>query len=124
MKRTFAIVVLALAMSCSKQDSAHSPYPQEEHAVALASAKCGCPPTMPWLRDMIRQSETDTKYKGMIYAIEYSNGVAVLHQPWLSSCFGCLVFDCNGDALKLTGSALDEIISGATEDNVIYSTSM
>ena len=122
MERSFAIIVIALVMSCSKQDAPDQPYPQEQHAIELASAKCGGSPEMTWLRDMIRQSESEDKYKGVIYAIEYRNGVAFLHQPWLSSCFGCLVYNCEGDKLIVGGSAMDEIISGAKEDNVIYTT--
>jgi len=120
MQRSFAIITLALVMSCSEQDSADS-RPQEDLAIMLAAAKCGCLPKMPWLRDIIRQSETDFNYKGDIYAIGYSGGVALLHQPWISSCLGCATYDCDGNKLVLNGSAIDEIISGATVDNIIYS---
>ena len=118
--RLIAITLLACVMSCSKQDTADQLFPQEEHAIAIASAKCQCSPEMPWLRDMIRQAESDVTSKGVIYAIEHSNGVAFLHQPWVSSCYGCLVFDCNGKAIKPNGGLMDEIISGAKEENIIY----
>ena len=121
MKPLFVILVLALAMSCSKQDPADQLFPHEEHALSLASAKCQCSSEkLPWLRDMIRQADADDSFKGTIYAIETSKGVAFLHQPWLSSCFGCLVYDCNGNKLAANGSVLDEIVGGAIEENVIY----
>jgi hypothetical protein len=120
--RLIAVTLLAFAMSCTRQDAADQLFPQEEHAIAVASAKCQCSPEMPWLRDMIRQAEADVSYKGVIYAIEYSNGVAFMHQPWVSSCYGCLVFDCEGKKLTANGSFMDEIISGAKEENVIYTT--
>jgi len=107
-------------MSCSEQDTGES-HTQEDLAIMQAAAKCGCLPKMPWLRDIIRQSETDFNYEGDIYAIRYSGGVALLHQPWISSCLGCETYDCDGKKLVLNGSALDEIISGATIDNIIYS---
>jgi hypothetical protein len=120
--RLLVITLLAFVMSCSKQDAADQLFPQEEHAIAIASAKCNCSPEMPWLRDMIRQAEEDVSHKGVIYAIEYSNGVAFVHQPWVSSCYACRVFDCEGNALISNGSLMDEIISGAKEENVIYTT--
>jgi len=121
MKRSFAVVMLTLVMSCSEQDSADSLRQKEDRAIMLAAGKCGCLPKMPWLRDMIRQAESDFNSKGEIYAIAYSGGVAVLIQPWISSCLGCATYDCDGNRLILNGSAMDEIIKGTTEVNIIYS---
>jgi hypothetical protein len=120
--RPIAITLLAFAMSCTKQDAADQLFPHEEHAIAIASAKCQSSHEMPWLRDMIREADAEDRYKGVIYAIEYSNGVAFMHQPWISSCYACLVFDCEGNALPASGSLMNEIISGATEENIIYTT--
>ena len=121
MKRSFSVVMLALVMSCSEQDSADSLRQKEDRAIMLAAGKCGCLPKMPWLRDMIRQAESDFNSKGEIYAIAYSGGVAVLIQPWISSCLACATYDCDGNRLILNGSAMDEIIKGTTEVNIIYS---
>jgi hypothetical protein len=118
--RLLAITFLAFVMSCSKQDAADQLFPQEEHAISIASAKCHCSAEMPWLRGIIREAETDVSAKGTIYAIEYSNGVAFVHQPWISSCYACLVFDCDGNALISNGALMDEIIDGTKEENVIY----
>ena len=120
--RLLAITLVASVVSCAKPDAADQP-PQEEHAITIASAKCQSSSDMPWLRDIIRQSETDVKYKGIIYAIEYSNGVAFMHQPWVSSCYACLIYDCDGKKLTTNPSLMDEIVKGATEDNIIYTTS-
>ena len=64
MKRRFANIMLALVVSCSEQDSADSPRHKEDRAIMLAARKCGCLPKMPWLRDMIRQAESDFNSKG------------------------------------------------------------
>ena len=120
--RPIAIILIAFAMSCSKQDAADQVFPHEEHAIAIASAKCHSSSEMPWLRKMIRQADAEDKYKGVIYAIEFSNGVAFMHQPWLSSCYACLVFDCEGNEIPVSGSLMDEIVSGAREENIIYTT--
>jgi len=122
--RPIPFTLLAFAMSCTKHDAADQLFPHEERAIAIASTKCQSSSEMPWLRDMIRQADAEDKYKGVIYAIEYSNGVAFMHQPWISSCYACLVFDCEGNALPTSGSLMDEIISGATEDNIIYITTL
>lgn len=123
MKRLFALISLAFVLACSKQDAADQLFPHEEHALSLASAKCQCSAEkLPWLRDMIRQADSDNSFKGSIYAIETSKGVAFLHQPWISSCFGCLLFDCNGEKIAANDSIMDEVVSGAIEENVIYST--
>jgi hypothetical protein len=121
MKRSFAAITLVLVMSCSEQDSADSPSPKEDRAIMMAAAKCGCLPKMPWLREMIRQAESDFNYEGEFFAIKYSGGVAILNQPWISSCLGCMTYDCDGNRLILNSSAMNEIISGTTEHNVIYS---
>jgi hypothetical protein len=121
--RFLAITLLAFVISCSRHDATDQLHPQEEHAIAIASAKCQSSVEMPWLREMIRQAESDVRYKGVIYAIQYSNGVAFVQQPWVSSCYACLVFDCEGKKLTANDSIMDEIIKGTTEDNVIYTTS-
>ena len=121
MKRSFAVIMLALVMSCSDQGSPDSLSTKADRAVMLAARKCGCLPKMPWLRNMIRQAESDFNSKGEIYAIKYSGGVAVLNQPWISSCLGCATYDCDGNRLLLNGSDIDEIIRGTTEVNIIYS---
>ena len=121
MKRSFAAVTLALVMSCSEQDLADSSSPKEDRAIMMAAAKCGSLPKMPWLRAMIRQAESDFSYEGEFYAINYSGGVVIVNQPWISSCMGCDTYDCDGNRLLLNGSATDEIIGGTIADNIIYS---
>jgi hypothetical protein len=121
MKRCFAVITFALVMSCSEQDSADSASPKEDRAIMMAAAKCGSLPKMPWLRAMIRQAESDFSYEGEFYAIKYSGGVAIVIQPWISSCLGCRTYDCDGNRLLLNGSALNEIVRGISEDNIIYS---
>jgi hypothetical protein len=120
MTRALGIFLLIFSMSCSKHDVAEQFFPLEENALSLASTKCQSTDQMEWLRAIIRKSESDAQYKGNIYAIQYTKGTAFLQQPWLSSCFGCLVYDCDGHKLVAAGSELDEIISGAKEENVIY----
>lgn len=121
MKRPLFILVVALVMSCSDDDKPTSSSPKEEQAITLANAKCGSKSNMPWLRDIIRQSEADVKFRGNIYAISYSGGVAIMHQPWISSCMGCLVYDCDGKKLVLGNTSMQEVIAGMSDDSLIFS---
>jgi hypothetical protein len=122
MKRPIAIICLALLLSCSKQETASPHVPGEEHALAIASQKCTNSTEMTWLRDLIRQAETETSSKGVIYAIEYTGGVAFIYQPWISSCYACIVFDCEGKGLTVTESLMHEITEGTKDENIIYTT--
>jgi len=121
MNRTLAILLVISLIACSKQELEDPSSPVQEGAISLAAMKCQSNDKMNWLRDIVRLAETDdVRHNGTIYAIPYSNGTAILYQPWVSSCFGCLVYDCNGDLLVTTETEKSEIISGATEANIIY----
>ena len=121
MKILFAAIMLTLALSCSEDDTSNGISLKEDRAVMLAAAKCGFSTNLPWLRDMIRQAEAEFNFKGEIYAVHYTGGVAFVYQRWISSCLGCLAYDCDGNRLALNANAMNEIIRGTTEDNIIYS---
>lgn len=91
--------------------------------MSVAASRCQNPAGMNWLRDIIKLAEEDVQYKGSIYAIQSSSGMVFLHQPWIDSCFGCRIYDCNGDSLTLNESVKTEILAGAKEENVIYTSS-
>ena len=123
MPRFFAFLLVIFLGSCSKQDITNHFFPLEEEALFMAGFKCHNPTGVEWLREIIKLSEDDPAYKGSIYAIPYSSGTAFLHQPWISSCFGCRLYNCEGNKLSLNESEKTEIISGAKEENVIYTSS-
>jgi len=121
MKKCLGILLVFSLMSCSKQELEDPLLAVQESAISLAAMKCQSNNNMQWLREIVTVAETDDVTRnGTIYAIPYSNGTAILYQPWVSSCFGCLVYDCNGDLLVTTEAEKNEIISGATEQNIIY----
>ena len=75
---------------------------------------------MNWLRDVIKLAEVDNQYKGSIYAIPYRAETVFVHQPWISDCIGCHVFDCEGEPLLLTESEKSEIMASIKDEYIIY----
>jgi hypothetical protein len=123
MKRTTGLLLVILLGACSKQEAVGRFFALENHALSLASSKCQNLAEMDWLRDIIKLTEEDSQYKGSIYAIQYSSGLVFLHQPWISSCFGCRIYSCNGESLTLSESEKTEILAEAKDENIIYTSS-
>lgn len=78
---------------------------------------------MDWLLDIIKLTEEDIENKGSIYAIASSRGTMFLYQPWISSCYGCRIYDCEGDTVTLDKGQQTEILAEAKEENIIYTSS-
>lgn len=123
MTRIAVILLVTLLASCVKQEVANRFFALEEQALSLAASSCQNPEEMDWLREVIKLAEEDIQYKGSIYAIQSTSGMVFLHQPWISSCFGCRIYNCNGDTLTLNESERTEILAGVKEENVIYTSS-
>jgi len=121
MRRTASFLVVLFFGSCARQEAAI--HPLEEQAIAQATLMCQNSGNLEWLREIIALAEYDFHYKGSIYAIPYSKGTAFLHQPWISSCFACKLYTCDGDVLSPSEGERNEIIAGAIEKNVIYTSS-
>lgn len=74
-----------------------------------------------WLRDILIKSENDRNSQGSLYAISVRTGTVFLYQAWLSNCFGCEVYNCNGENPAFSEAERFEIMAGMREENVIYS---
>lgn len=116
---TGALFVLLL-VSCSRPEHPYRYFPIEEQAVSLAAVKCKNPSEMNWLREVIQQAEADNQYKGSIYAIPYRTETVFLHQPWISDCIGCQLYDCEGESLLLTETEKSEIMAAIKDEYIIY----
>jgi hypothetical protein len=121
MRKLIGFLFIVLIIACAKNEQVVDPL--EEQALAMASLKCRNPNSLEWLRQIIRLSEMDLEFKGSIYAIQYSSGTIFLHQPWISSCFACNLYSCSGDSVTLSEGERNEIIAGANEKNIIYTSS-
>lgn len=73
-----------------------------------------------WLRDILIRSENDRNSQGSLYAITVRTGTIFLYQAWQSNCFGCEVYNCNGENPSISEAERFEIMAGMREENVIY----
>jgi len=101
MLRIFSILLVILLASCSRPETTTRFFALEEHALFMAAAKCQSGKQMDWLLDIIKLTEEDLENRGSIYAIASSRGTMFLYQPWISSCYGCRIYDCEGDTVTL-----------------------
>ena len=118
MKQIASFLLILCLGSCASKKPIDSPL--ADQAVTLASMKCH-QGNLQWLREIIELSEVDLQFKGSIYAIQCRSGVVFLHQPWISNCYGCNLYSCEGNLISLSESEKSEVIAGASEQNLIYS---
>jgi len=120
MIRFFGLLLVLLMVACSRPEHPYRYFPIEEQAVSLAAVRCNNPSEMNWLRDVIKLAEVNNEYKGFIYAIPYRTETVFLHQPWISDCMGCHLYDCDGETLLLTEGEKSEIMAAVKDENIIY----
>lgn len=120
MIRLSGVLLVIFLASCSRSETPYKQFPMEEQAVSLAVGKCKNPSEMGWLREVIKKAEVDYQYKGSIYAIPYHSETVFLHEPWINDCFGCHVYDCQGEPLALTETEKSEILASLKDEYVIY----
>ena len=120
MLRIVSIALIIFLASCSRRETHTRFVALEEYALSMAAAKCQSGKQMDWLLDVIKLTEQDLQYKGSIYAIASSQGTMFLVQPWMSNCYGCRIYDCEGDTISLDKHQQSEILAEAKEENIIY----
>lgn len=120
MNRLAGVLFVIFLASCSRSETPYRYFSMEEQAVSLAVGRCKNPSEMDWLREVIKKAEDDDKSKGSIYAIPYRSKTVFLHEPWISDCFGCHVYDCEGEPLALTETEKSEILASVKDEYVIY----
>jgi hypothetical protein len=113
---------LVIFLSCTADDI----YDDETRAALFrASNKCGSSPDqLDWLHELIQRSEHEVTLQGKIYAIQVDGTTVIMHQPWIMSCLGCILYDCNGNRLDNSAVNFEKLLTGYNESNVIYSTSL
>ncbi len=123
MIRLFGLLMIVFLVSCSRSETAYRYYPMEEQAVSLASVKCTNPQELDWLRAVIKQAEIDHQFKGSIYAIPYQSETVFLHEPWISNCIGCHMYDCEGEPVSLSAGEKSVVLASAKAEYLIYTSS-
>lgn len=123
MNRLAWLLFVLLLASCLRSETPYRHFPMEERAVSMAAVRCKNPAEMDWLRKVIKRAEGDDKYKGSIYAIPYQSETVFLHEPWISDCVGCRIYDCEGEPLALTETEKSEILASAKDEYLIFTSS-
>ena len=113
-------LLLVLIAGCAKSDLDDSRYAVNEQTFAVAAASCMDVKNLDWLNDLIERAEDDIAYKGSIYLITLKDQRVFLHQPWVSSCYGCLLYNCNGELINLTEADRSDVLARVLDENLIY----
>jgi hypothetical protein len=119
MRRNIIRLVFFMALlSCVRHDlDGKSP----ELAVSVAKKLCQkSSEEMVWLKDLIQQSETDASWRGNVYAINLDSRIVFVHQPFIMSCMGCLMYDCDGTKIDYASIDHQRLVTLMTSANIIY----
>ena len=108
---------LILLFACADHDTRNFDKDTAFQRVALLCQASSA--NLSWLNDLLDSAQTG-QFKGNVYAFRYSNGVAIVHQPFIMSCMACSVYGCGGlHITTLTSDLQQEIASKMNDENVI-----
>jgi hypothetical protein len=114
------LVALVVLIGCVNHDVRD---PAKDVALQAACDRCGkAAAEMFWFQELVDKAEEDKAWKGTIYAGSLDGAVIIIHQPLVSSCLACKVYDCDGNRLTLTPEQAELVIAQMTILNQIYST--
>ena len=116
-----AVSVSVFLSGCSDSDPKSL---NEEQVSAVRKACVACSESkieMAWMTAIIEEGKDDAAKAGFIYSIEQDGRVIFIHQMWVLSCLGCVLYDCNGERIELHEVDHEDVISKMTEANLIYS---
>lgn len=118
MTRALSILLVASALACSSDEN-ELKVSATSLAVKRAAVFCNVPQSeMTWLALLIEATKDDISTAGPIYAFR-SNGEGIfMHQPWIMSCMGCILYDCEGnrmDSQEIDATALTAGFQNLTE---------
>ncbi len=124
MARILTVLFIAAAMACSSDNNESKGTPIGL-ALKRASSFCNVSQNeMDWLLKLIveiESQESDLSLHGPIYAFRASGQSIFIHQPWIMSCFGCILYDCEGN--RIDPQDIDQSVLSAGFQNLteIYS---
>ncbi len=120
MTKFFTYLLLFSAFACADTE----PNLEVESAIARACRACDTHPRdMEWLAELIRAGDANPVAHGNFYAIPTSEGVVIIHQPWVLSCMACSRYDCQGNTPELSESVIvNELIQQMNATTLIYGT--
>jgi hypothetical protein len=121
----FRILALAVSVSvflngCSDSDPKSF---TEEQASAVRKACVACSASkaeMAWMTAIIEEAKDNAAKDGFIYSIKHGGRVIFIHQMFVLSCLGCVLYDCKGERIELNEVDHENVMSKMTEANLIY----
>ena len=112
------LLSLAILFACSSDDLTMD---HTDAAIARASVYCASSSgQLVWLRLLIEESEKDVSKRGIIYTFQSNGQTIFMHQPWIMSCMGCIMYDCHGNRLELSDIDQAVLSKGFQDLMVIY----
>ena len=76
---------------------------------------------MVWFQDLLNRIEADESLRGDIYAVSIDSRIIFAHQPLIMSCYGCVLYDCNGNRIDMATVDHEKVVAGMVGRNRIYS---
>jgi|SRR5690606_3064429 len=118
LRNTPFLLVVIILLGCSGDDPEKD---SADLAIARASIHCSSSPAqLAWLRLVIHESETDASKKGIFYTFQSNGRTIIMHQPWIMSCLGCILYDCDGNRLDMSDLDPGALSKGFQDLTVIY----
>lgn len=75
---------------------------------------------MQWLKTLVQKSETDYSLRGSIYAVPFDGRIIFVHQPFIMSCYACVLYDCQGNKIDVATIDREKLRKGMKPANLIY----
>jgi hypothetical protein len=92
-----------------------------DNVLKKAASRCGKPASeMQWLESLLLKSQTEFSSKGNIYAISLNETVIFVHQPIISSCLACVLYDCSGNRINPVTVDIQKIAAQMNSSTLIY----
>lgn len=111
-------------LSCAEDETDDTPFDNTSTQESLNVAQVLCEKSaveMQWFKTLLHQAATDESLRGDIYAVPVDGNILFAHQPWLMSCFGCVLYDCGGNKIDMATVDHEKVVAGMTADNRIFS---
>lgn len=73
-----------------------------------------------WLKTLMEKSHNDPNLAGRIYTFQSNGRTVFMHQPWIMSCMGCILYDCQGNRLEPDDIDQAILANGFQDLTIIY----
>ncbi len=73
-----------------------------------------------WLKTLIEKSGEDPSLAGRIYTFQSDGRTVFMLQPWIMSCLGCIMYDCQGNRLEAEDIDRAMLANGFQDLTLIY----